>query len=297
MIHNTNCLLIISLILFAQVLNAKIKNSSALESSRNTNLPVSEFPPLDMTEKNWPAKCSSSEEQTPIDLPNPRSENVIQSKGEVIRILKTDYKTVKGRNFANQDNKKFGMDLSGQGSLYVQKNGIQYKYDLLNIHVHIHSEHTFRGKQGDLELHIVHLKDKEWLKAQGVTSDPDERNGALVLGTVWQASGNQTNPLIESLNWSSGENVEALDMTPWAMTARNFWHYEGSLTVPQCTEFVNWVLYDGVFQMSEAQYQAIKKHVFEVYPWGNSRNTKQLNQRKLYYVTLATPRGANLRQD
>jgi carbonic anhydrase len=243
-----------------------------------------------MTEGDWPEKCKIGQEQTPIDLPDPSSDGVIQSNGEVIRILESDYKLVNGRDFSNKKNKKFGMDLDGQGSLYVMKNGIKYKYDVKNIHLHIPSEHTFKGQKADMEIHIVHMKDKKWLKAEGVSNDPDFRNEALVLGTTWVAKGTENNPLIESLNWTENEKVKDLDMTPWVMTNNSFWHYEGSLTVPNCNEFINWILFDEIQVMSTSQFESMKKQVYDVYPNGNARKIQKLNNRKLYYVQPVSSR-------
>lgn len=289
-----NCFLLISFFLFSYVVNLQIKSTSLSEPSHTSepahsehkhSYPVSEYPPLDMTEKDWPAKCAG-EAQTPIDLPDKNHKSVTQSNGEIIKILRSEYKVVKGREFSNHDNKKWGMDLKGAGSLYVLKNGITYKYDLDNIHLHIFSEHTFNGERGDLEMHVVHMKDKKWLAQQGVTVDPDSKNEAIVLGSLWKAEGNKASPQIEDLNLGSGAPVKHLDLKPWASRTKNFWHYEGSLTVPKCNEFVNWVVYDGFHYMSESQFEAIKSEVFALYPQGNGRKVKPLNDRKLFYVNV-----------
>jgi carbonic anhydrase len=289
-------LLLISLILFAHILNRKLKRKSKKtsnhlgETSHHSHYPISKYPPRDMTERDWPEQCKIGQEQTPIDLPDPSSDGVIQSNGEVIRILESDYKLVNGRDFSNKKNKKFGMDLDGQGSLYILKNGIKYKYDVKNIHLHIPSEHTFKGRKADMEIHIVHMKDKKWLKAEGVRNDPDFRNEALVLGTTWVAKGTENNPLIESLNWTENDKVKDLDMTPWAMMNKSFWHYEGSLTVPNCNEFINWILFDEIQEMSTSQFESMKKQVYDVYANGNARKVKKLNNRKLYYVQPGSSR-------
>jgi len=281
MLPYLNSLFIISIVLLAQAHSIKINKSA----SDGHSYPVSKFPPLDMTEKDWPSQCKSGQSQTPINFPKVVGSGVIRSKGEVMQILRSEYKPIDGKDFVNHDNKKWGMDLTGAGSLYVKKNGITYKYDLSNIHLHIKSEHTFDGKQGDMEIHIVHLKDAAWLKAQGVFSDPDQKNEALVLGTLWKVQGNKPNSFIKQLNLGTGKHVKGLNLNPWASTSQPFWHYEGSLTVPACMEFVNWIVFDGFNYMTQAQLKTVREQIMHVYPKGNERAIKPLNNRKLFYVT------------
>jgi carbonic anhydrase len=270
----------------------KYKTSTESTSTHGTttstlhHYPVSEYPPYDMTEKDWPPICFSGREQTPIDVPAKNSILVTQSYGEVIKLLSSEYTVINGRDFTNHGNLKWVMDLTGIGSLYVMKNNITYKYDMANIHMHIYSEHTFKGALADMEFHIVHMKDTAWLKAQGVTDDPDKRNAALVLGTMWKAQGDVDHPDIAKLNWATGAPVAGLDFTSWANKTRNFWHYQGGLTTPGCNEFVNWVLYDGYNYMSVSQFESLKSQVMAVYPMGNGRTTKPLYNRKLFYVNM-----------
>lgn len=287
-------ILVISIFSFFKKYNMSASaESSSSGSSGSTathsllhSYPVSEYPPYDMTEKGWPPICFSGQEQTPIDVPAKNSIKVTQSYGELIKLLRSEYNVVNGRDFTNHGNLKWVMDLTGVGSLYVMKNNITYKYDMANIHMHIYSEHTFKGALADMEFHIVHMKDTAWLKAQGVTDDPDKRNAALVLGTMWKAKGEVDNPDIAKLNWATGAMVYGLDFNSWANKTRNFWHYEGGLTTPGCNEFVNWVLYDGYNYMSNSQFESLKAQVMAVYPMGNGRTTKPLNKRKLWYVNM-----------
>jgi carbonic anhydrase len=280
-------LFVISIVLLVHAHTIKINKSASDEPSSHSSqsYPVSKFPPLDMTEKDWPSQCKFGALQSPINFPKVVVSQVPKFKGEVMQILRSEYKPIDGKDFVNHNNKKWGMYLTGAGSLYVKKNGITYKYDLSNIHLHIKSEHTFDGKQGDMEIHIVHLKDAAWLKAQGVFSDPDQKNEALVLGTLWKVQGNKPNSFIKQLNLGTGKHVKGLNLNPWASTSQPFWNYEGSLTTPDCKEFVNWIVFDGFFYMSEAQFKTVKSQVMAVYPKGNARNIKSFNKRKLFYVT------------
>jgi carbonic anhydrase len=293
------CLFFIALFLLTKVNPTKMERKKS-SKSRNTaekepgeshtgSYSTNDYPPLDMTEKDWPQLCSTGKEQTPIDLPNKNDPKVIKNV-KPVEILRADYNLISGEYFANHKNKKWGMYLKNQGSLYVRKNGITYKYDLLNIHAHANSEHLLNGEPGDMEIHIVHLKDTKWLADQGVKDDPDKRNKALVLGTLWKARGNWFNPKIEELQLATGKPVDRLNLTSWANKEKSFYHYEGSLTTPDCNQFVNWVVYDGFNYMSKSQFESIKKEIFDIYPEGNGRKVKPLNNRDIYYVKASSRR-------
>ena len=42
-----------------------------------------------------------------------------------------------------------------------------------------------------------------------------------------------------------------------------FYHYEGSLTTPPCTQNVNWVLDVEPMEISQEQFEMLKNAVFE----------------------------------
>ena len=101
----------------------------------------------------------------------------------------------------------------------------------LQFHFHSPSEHQLNGTLKDLELHIVH-----------------QRVGGsdyLVVGFVFDKSYNEDNAFLTALNmpnWGTG-NVNFLPITEMLSSMDpNFYHYQGSLTTPPCTEAVTWVV-------------------------------------------------------
>jgi carbonic anhydrase len=237
--------------------------------------------PYDYTESNWPDICKIGEKQTPIDL-NPSKAQVI-SNNTVISILSNSYSIIRQGVLENHDNHKFGLDLSGTDSLYVLKGGLPYQYYLLGFHIHFASEHTVEAKSMDMELHLVHGKNKNSLKEYNIT-DPDT-NDYLVVGIMFKSSPTAENhPILQSMNWDTRAPITSLDLRPFVKPTKNFYHYSGSLTTPGCIEKVNWVVMDEVENMSTSQFNAIKNWLQTVYPKGNARTVKELKGRTLYYI-------------
>jgi carbonic anhydrase len=104
------------------------------------------------------------------------------------------------------------------------------------------SDNTIQGASYDMESHIVHLKDNDYLKANGILNDPDVVNQALVISMLWKAKGETAHPDTSKLNWATSAPIKDLDLNPWSNNTKSFWHYTGSLTNPRCTEYVNWVI-------------------------------------------------------
>lgn len=235
----------------------------------------------DYTESDWPEDCKYGKKQTPIDL-NINSAEIVKNNS-IISILSNNYSIIDYGSLTLYKNQKYGLDLKGSDTLWVLKQGIPYQYYFLGFHVHIGSEHTIEGKGLDLELHLVHGKNKNLIKALNI-SDPDT-NDYLVVGIIYKSSQTASdNPILEAMNWYTRSNITNLDLSSLVQPTKNFYHYSGSLTTPDCVEKVNWIVMDQIETMSERQSNAIKKWIQEVYPKGNARNTKELNGRNLYFI-------------
>jgi carbonic anhydrase len=122
-----------------------------------------------------------------------------------------------------------------------------------NIHFHSPSEHTFNGKQYDLEMHIVHINKKT-------------RQLGAVIGILFDRTKKGDTEFLQSLNLERAtdpEHVMVIDEDlqtgfykpdqPVAfekflnnLDLRRFYNYEGSLTTPPCTEGLHWFVMENV---------------------------------------------------
>lgn len=126
----------------------------------------------------------------------------------------------------------------------IQIGGDTYKF--LQFHFHSPSENTYQGRHYPMEVHLVHRN----------------AHGQLAVVGVFLTQG-QYNPFIQKL-WShlpttiNHENVVPnATVTPAALLPSNgaYYHFQGSLTTPPCTEGVQWYVLQTPIEVSEAQIQ------------------------------------------
>ena len=110
------------------------------------------------------------------------------------------------------------------------------------MHIHAPSEHTFDGEHRDLELHLVHK---------------NYEDGSLAVMAVYfdeHEGGNIENPFIDALELDE-ENPVVEDIPLHHLmrlvNTEYFYHYEGSLTTPPCTEGVQWIVFPEPIYISE----------------------------------------------
>ena len=142
-------------------------------------------------------------------------------------------------------------------------------YALVQFHFHAPSEHTVDGEYFPMEMHFVH----------------QAADGALAVVGLLMEEGSP-NPGIEPLwaNLPAGAGMEAAIEVPVAFAKHvfpdvgtGFYHYDGSLTTPPCSEGVKWYLRKTRTQISKEQiaaFTAVYDH--------NNRPVQALNDRALY---------------
>ena len=275
-------------IIFICTLKTILSGDAPAAAGSNSNYnsssgyPLSLYPPYDYTESDWPRTCKMGLSQTPIDIPKLGSKTITVSK-DVLQILSFNYKPITGPKLENHYNTKFGMNVTGFGSLTVMKNNITYTYNLADLHVHVLSEHTFNGMNTELEIHLVHYKDTSQFTSKNIT-DPDASNIALVVGLLFKVADDATNLNIQKLNVATAAPVQELDLSSYVQPTRNYFHYSGGLTTPGCVEVVNWVVMQKFEYMSPSQFEDFKKLILPLYPTGNGRLTKPLYNRPIYFI-------------
>jgi len=90
-----------------------------------------------------------------------------------------------------------------------------------------------------------------------------------------------------------------LPLTPYALYGDKFYHYQGGLTTPPCTEIVSWNLASQLMMVSVAQYQAVMKILLSyrdsdcqratvAFAGSTSRPTQEINGREIKHICPAT---------
>jgi len=181
------------------------------------------------------ALCGTGQSQSPIDL---------ISKGMVdgTDLLDIDYHSAP----LNEVNTGLTLQMNyAQGSTVTIDD---QAYELVQFHFHTPSEHLMDHKPGEMELHLVHKNTEDQLAVVGVMIEPGVTNQALeeILSNTPAGPGQER---ITDLP------VDASQLLP---RDRSFYHYQGSLTTPPCSEDVNWVVMKEPIQASTQQIDAFK---------------------------------------
>lgn len=248
---------------------------------------------IDFTEKTgWGGDCPAGKRQSPINFPS----NYNYTVSNYFEILSTEYKTISELQFAKTpiDDKKYHIVNLTQdyGYLMVRKNGVTYRYDLLDVHFHILAEHTFDGKAYETEMHMVHTKNLTYLAANNITdTDEDKVNQYLVVGTVFQVDGTTDNVEFDRMNLGKGVNINSLNLRQFSRPDQSYYHYIGGLTTPDCNQVVNWVVNTTPVKISAKQNTDVRQWITALYPNGNTRVVQALNDRTIYKIdkTIVLP--------
>lgn len=122
------------------------------------------------------------------------------------------------------------------------------KYFLDSIEFHHPSEHLINGKPASLEMQITHKSDDEQLLKLAIFLESGKENPEF-------------EQIIKLLN--SKKKVGTINLGKILKTNDQTFFYEGSLTIPPCTEGVKWHLFKTPIEISKEQMnQIIKTAIF-----------------------------------
>jgi carbonic anhydrase len=124
-------------------------------------------------------------------------------------------------------------------------------YKLAQFHFHSPSDHVIAGHRFAVEMHLVHKSDTGKLLAMAIFFESGAENATLA--PMWHAIPTEPDgpPVIVP-----GATVDIAALLP---SAPRYLRYEGSLTVPPCTEGVTWLIVepDASSQMSPEQIKTL----------------------------------------
>jgi len=162
---------------------------------------------------------------------------------------------------------------------YVGQDGFQEFYQVSGMKLHMPSEHMVDNKLFDAELQIVHQK-------QLAVNHLDEEDVAIT--SFFFSLGSQDSPILQQFHLP-GHAVQEGAPTRMALPLDlmralgpaiegGYYRYDGSLTVPDCSEHTKWFVFETPMEMSQAQLSAFKA----LFPGaGNNRPVQELNGRRL----------------
>jgi len=193
--------------------------------------------------------CSEGKKQSPINIV---TKETIPLDGDAVLKLDQDY-CAESKVEDNGHSIKVSLEEAGS----VTAGCVDYK--LLQFHFHGHSEHTVDGKQYDLVAHLVHKSSEGDLAVVGVLFEEGEAN-----------------PFLDKVIKNVGKNamLNVAEMLP--EDTEHYYHYQGSLTTPPCSEGVQWYVLKQPVTASKEQLAAFRK-----YYENNYRPVQPLNDRKV----------------
>jgi carbonic anhydrase len=192
------------------------------------------------------ATCASGRAQSPIDIGETSSGSLptLQSdfRPASLRIAHTEH-------VADAINNGHTVQVTyadGADTLTVGDT----RYELVQFHFHVPSEHAVHGKRSPMEMHFVHKSASGQLAVIGVLVEEGAENPAF-------------GPMLRNLPKAKGterhyEHVK-VDVDDLLPKVRTTYRYEGSLTTPPCAEGVKWLVMTNPLFVSRAQIAAFTK--------------------------------------
>ncbi|PAF53434.1 hypothetical protein BKH42_05780 [Helicobacter sp. 13S00482-2] len=147
---------------------------------------------------------------------------------------------------------------------YVDVDG--HRYYLKQFHFHSPAENLLKNKQYPLEMHLVN----------------EDKDGHLMVVSIWFKEGKDNkilNPVWKVMPKKTGEKVKVsnVDLAKLIPNKIHFFHYNGSLTTPPCTEGVSWFILKEPLEISKDQIKKFQQTIKEP----NNRPIQPLNGRKI----------------
>lgn len=151
--------------------------------------------------------------------------------------------------------------------------GIPDTYRALQMHIHLFSEHSIDGYHFPAELHIVHARDDLMRFAVvGMMLQPTALDNHPVfedLLTGWEAVASATEAacarraLGEAIEPRNQRELQGANWNAYELLPENpsFFHYDGGLTTPPCSQVVWWNLASKPTEISVSQFNRLSDYI------------------------------------
>lgn len=232
--------------------------------------------------QNWQqGQCASRERQSPIDFgaSAPWGEMKYMRPSRV-GTFHFNYQPV--TDFVLQNSGyAVAADFTRQGyggiTFDLDMPGFAGWYNLLAMSFHAKSEHTFYGQQLPLEVHLVHKRyDGDALIVV-----------AVGLNTTGGSHFLDLDPFLKAPETYARDNVlipQPLDLNEVVKNGTYF-EYDGSLTVPPCTENAIWLVRREPLRVSPDVIEVLQHRIYDATTFGNYRAACPLMDREIRVMT------------
>ncbi|XP_057183817.1 carbonic anhydrase 4-like [Triplophysa rosa] len=210
--------------------------------------------------ENWKdinAECGSNR-QSPINIVT----KLTQLDKSLTPFNVTGYKTVFDSTVKKNN---YTIEVAINTTATISGGNLEDTYKAVQFHLHwgangvMGSEHTIDGEQYPMELHIVHIKQK-YNSLQEAFGDPF---GLAAFGFFFEES-NSTNKNFDNLidvlgsiqNKSGSVSIRNISASQLVLPEGNlasYYRYNGSLTIPNCSESVIWTVFEKPIPLSKQQ--------------------------------------------
>jgi carbonic anhydrase len=176
------------------------------------------------------ATCKTGRYQSPIDI--------IIAAPTVVESIAFNYRATPLKMVNNGHT--IQINTNAESAIHIH--GKEYK--LVQFHFHSPSEHTVNGTQYTMEVHLVHKNAEGQLAVVGVLMQPGKPHPLLqTLIEQFPADVNQEK-VVQNVR------VNPKDFFP---RETQYYHYNGSLTTPPCSEGVAWFVMKTPIEVSAEQ--------------------------------------------
>ncbi|GAA8627680.1 carbonic anhydrase [Helicobacter pylori] len=122
----------------------------------------------------------------------------------------------------------------------------EHDYALDNVHFHAPMEFLINNKTRPLSAHFVHKDAKGRLLVLAIGFEEGKENPNL-------------DPILEGIQ--KKQNFKEVALDAFLPKSINYYHFNGSLTAPPCTEGVAWFVIEEPLEVSAKQLAEIKKRM------------------------------------
>lgn len=213
---------------------------------------------------DWNGLCKAGKKQSPINIDT----NIIKIPKEIINI---NYSSVAGD--VKWNGNFIRLDVKGkQNKITVTDffTGKTQDYILRRIAIKTPSEHKIKGKKFESEIQFIHLAE-----------DCKVKNDLTIISVFLEKSKkNENDPFLNEFNLNGSATLNSIKKV--FDNQKSYFFYEGSQTVPDCKENVNWYVYETPIQASSSFLTQLKKNFCHDHPFGNARLDQNLNGRTIF---------------